>query len=324
MDLSPLLPNAGLLLLAVALDVLFGDPVYRWHPIRLLGALLVWTEKGLRSVGADGRLGGGMLFAALVVSWGVPMLGVVVLAEWIHPLLATAAHLFSLYSLIALGDLLKHGDAVDLAAGAGDIAAARVASAQLVGRDSDRMDALACRRAAIESLAENLVDGFVSPIFWYAVAGLPGIAVFKVASTMDSMVGYKTAKYLRFGWFGARSDDLLNLIPARLCYLLLAGMAMFLPGCSGLAAARTGWHQHAIVPGPNAGWSEAAMAGAIQRRLAGPIWERGELVNDVWLGEPSDAVAGTGADYRRARLVLLATAGAVVASALALIALMAS
>lgn len=324
MDLSPLLPNAGLLLLAVALDVLFGDPVYRWHPIRLLGALLVWTEKGLRSVGADGRLGGGMLFAALVVSWGVPMLGVVVLAEWIHPLLATAAHLFSLYSLIALGDLLKHGDAVDLAAGAGDIAAARVASAQLVGRDSDRMDALACRRAAIESLAENLVDGFVSPIFWYVLAGLPGIAAFKVASTMDSMVGYKTAKYLRFGWFGARSDDLLNLIPARLCYLLLAGMAMFLPGCSGLAAARTGWHQHAIVPGPNAGWSEAAMAGAIQRRLAGPIWERGELVNDVWLGEPSDAVAGTGADYRRARLVLLATAGAVVASALALIALMAS
>ena len=324
MDLSPLLPTAGLLLLAVALDVLFGDPVYRWHPIRLLGALLVWTEKCLRGVGADGRLGGGMLFAALIVSWGVPLLAVVVLAEWIHPQLATAAHLFVLYSLIALGDLLKHGDAVNLAAGAGDVSAARIASAQLVGRDSDRMDALACRRAAIESLAENLVDGFVSPLFWYVLVGLPGIALFKVASTMDSMVGYKTAKYLRFGWCGARLDDLLNLIPARLCYLLLAGTAMFLPGCSGLAAARIGWRQHAIVPGPNAGWSEAAMAGAIQRRLAGPIWEQGVLVNDVWLGDPSDAVAGTGPDYRRARLVLLATAGVVVASAVALIVLMAS
>ena len=324
MDLSPVLPNAGLLLLAVALDVLFGDPVYRWHPIRLLGASLVWTEKCLRRAGADGRLGGGMLFAALIVSWVAPLLAVVVLAEWIHPLLATAAHLFFLYSLIALGDLLKHGDAVDSAARAGDISAARMASAQLVGRDSDRMDALACRRAAIESLAENLVDGFVSPIFWYVLAGLPGIAVFKVVSTMDSMVGYKTAKYLRFGWCGARLDDLLNLIPARLCYLLLAGMAMFLPGCSGLAAARIGWRQHAIVPGPNAGWSEAAMAGAIQRRLAGPIWERGALVNDVWLGDPSDAVAGSGADYRRAKLVLLATAGVVVASAVALIALMGS
>ncbi len=323
MDLSPLLANAGLLLLAVVLDVLFGDPVYRWHPIRLLGSLLVWTENRLRSVGADGRLGGGLLFAALTVSWVVPMLAVVVLAGWIHPLLSIAAHLFCLYSLIALGDLLKHGDAVDSAAGAGNISAARIASAQLVGRDSDRMDASACRRAAIESLAENLVDGFVSPIFWYALAGLPGIAVFKVASTMDSMVGFKTSKYLRFGWCGARLDDLLNLIPARLCYLLLAGMAMFLPGCSGLTAARIGWRQHAIVPGPNAGWSEAAMAGAIQRRLAGPIWESGELVNKVWIGDSSDAVAGAGADYRRARLVLLTTAGVFVASAVAFITLMA-
>lgn len=323
MDLSPLLPNAGLLL-AVVLDVLFGDPVYRWHPIRLLGSLLVCIEKCLRNVGADGRFGGCLLFAALTVSWAVPMLAVVVLAGWIHPLLSIAAQLFSVYSLIALGDLLKHGDAVDLAARAGDIPAAREAAAQLVGRDSGRMDAAACRRAAVESLAENLVDGFVSPIFWYVLAGLPGIAVFKVASTMDSMVGYRTRKYLRFGWCGARSDDLLNFIPARLCYLLLAGVAMFLPGCSGLTAARIGWRQHAIVPGPNAGWSEAAMAGAIQRRLAGPIWESGGLVNEVWLGDPSDAVAGTGADYRRARLVLLATAGVFVAIAVAYITLIAT
>lgn len=319
MELSPLLPDAGLLLLAVALDWLFGDPVYRWHPIRVLGSLLVWTEKCLRSVGADGRLGGGLLFAALTVSWVVPVLAVVVLAGWLHPQLGIAAHLLSLYSLIALGDLLKHGDAVDLAAGTGNIPAARQASAQLVGRDPDRMDASACRRAAIESLAENLVDGFVSPVFWYALAGLPGIAVFKVASTMDSMVGYRTREYLRFGWCGARSDDLLNFLPARLCYLLLAGIAIFLPGCSGLKAARVGWRQHAIVPGPNAGWSEASMAGAIQRRLAGPIWEGGGLVNEVWLGDPSDAVAGTSADYRRARLVLLATAGLFVTTAVAYI-----
>ena len=170
---------------------------------------------------------------------------------------------------------------------------------------------------------ENLVDGFVSPVFWYPLAGLPGIAVFKVASTMDSMVGCKTRECVRFGWCGARLDALLNLLSARLCYWLVAGIATFLPGCSGLKAARVGWRQHAIVPGPNAGWSEASMAGAIQRRLAGPILESGRLVNDAWLGNPSDAVAGTGADYRRARLALLTTAGLFVATAVAYIMLMA-
>ncbi len=308
MDLSLLLPDARLLLLAVTLDLFLGDPVYRLHPIRLLGALLTLAEGRLRAFGADGRLGGCFLFVILLALWVGPLLVAVVLVGQAHWMLAAAAHLFTLYSLIALGDLLKHGDAVDAAVHAGDACAARAAVAQLASRDTKRLDAHACRRTAVESLAENLVDGFMSPVFWYILAGLPGIIVFKLASTMDSMVGYKSPEYLRFGWFGARSDDLLNLIPARLCYLFLAGMAFLLPGCSGIKAARVGWQQHAIVPGPNAGWSEAAMAGAMQRRLAGPIWVGDDLVTTAWLGDPSDAAAGTGSDYRKARQALMATA----------------
>ena len=93
----------------------------------------------------------------------------------------------------------------------------------LVGRDTDRMDAGACRRAAVESLSENLTDGFVSPVFWYVLAGIPGLVLFKVVSTMDSMVGYKTPRYLRFGWCGARLDDVMNFVPARLTWLVIAG-----------------------------------------------------------------------------------------------------
>ena len=136
------------------------------------------------------------------------------------------------------------------------------------------MDIANCRRAAIESLSENLTDGFVSPLGWYVVAGLPGLLLFKVVSTMDSMVGYKTTRYLKFGWCGARLDDVMNFIPARITFSLLSLISYLVPGCSGRKALRIGWRQHSVLPGPNSGWSEAATAGGIQRRLLGPIWAR--------------------------------------------------
>ncbi|MCY4075969.1 MAG: adenosylcobinamide-phosphate synthase CbiB [Acidobacteria bacterium] len=316
MDLSGLAPRADLLVLALALDLAFGDPSYRWHPVRLVGGLLVRIERALRAAGANGRGGGCVLFAVLAVAFGGGAAGVVVGARAVHPGAAQAVHLFLLYSLIALGDLLAHAGAVDAAARAGDLHAARAAAARLVGRDTDRMDLAACRRSAMESLGESLVDGVVSPIFWYCVAGLPGILVFKVVSTMDSMVGYKTERYRRFGWCGARLDDLLNLIPARVSWLLVAAAAVVVPGASGREALRCGWWQHAVVPGPNAGWSEAALAGAIRRRLAGPIWSGGRLVTEVWIGEANDPPGGSADDYRRARRTTLAAAG--LAAALAI------
>jgi adenosylcobinamide-phosphate synthase len=316
-ELSLLRPNALLLAGAVALDLLIGDPVYRAHPIRLMGDTLTWLENGLRKLGADGYGGGIALFFLLSIIWvggsGAVLFG---LQQW-NDLAAFVFHLFLAYSWLALHDLLRQAWAVESAARRGDLEGARTAIARLVGRDTDRMDIAACRRAAIESLSENLTDGFVSPLAWYVVLGLPGIVLFKVVSTMDSMVGYKTPRYLKFGWCGARLDDLMNFIPARLTWLLLSLLSGMIPGCSARKALRVGWRQHAILPGPNSGWSEAATAGGIQRRLIGPIWAKGVLVTELWLGDSSDPPAGDDSDVPRAEFLVGATG--LLAAALAVI-----
>jgi adenosylcobinamide-phosphate synthase len=317
-DLTILHPSAGLLVCAVVLDAILGDPSFRWHPIRLMGRSLSWIEEQLRSAGADGRIGGCLLFVVLATGWAGSVTLLAIAIGALSQVAALAFHTFVLYSMIALRDLFKHGSAVNVAASQDNLPAARRAISQLVGRDTEPMDAVACRRVAIESLSENLVDGFVSPIFWYVLLGLPGIILFKVVSTMDSMVGYKTPRYFHFGWCGARLDDAMNLIPARLTWLLIGVAAGFVPGCSGLKAWRIGWQQHHVVPGPNAGWSEAATAGALQRRLIGPIWSKGRLVTDVWLGSASDPEGGAAQDYQRASWLVLFTAVLFVGLTLAL------
>jgi adenosylcobinamide-phosphate synthase len=311
--------NGAALAAAVLLDLLIGDPVYRAHPVRLIGALLSAMERLLRRVGLDGRGGGIVLFIGLASVVVASVMAVIAGARAVAPWCAWLAHAFVVYSFLALGDLLRHVRRVDRAASRGDLAAARSAVAQLVGRDIARMDQAACRRAAIESLAENLTDGFTSPLCWYAIAGLPGLALFKVVSTMDSMVGYKTPRYLHFGWCGARVDDVMNYVPARLTWLLLAAIASVVPGASGRKALTVGWRQHGVLPGPNSGWSEAAAAGAIQRRIVGPIWNGGVLVTDLWIGDAADPPAGTHDDVMRA-VVVITTSG-LVAAAIVVIAL---
>lgn len=322
MDLSPLRPDPLLLVAALALDGLLGDPVYRLHPIRLLGTTLTRIENALRYMRLDGYIGGCLLFAILALLCVGEISGAVLYMEQVYSGLSWVFHLYMLYSLIALRDLLKHGLAIDRAANAGDLEGARTAAAMLVGRDTSRMDLAACRRAGMESLSENAVDGFVSPLFFYALLGLPGIMLFKVISTMDSMVGNKSPRYIRFGWCGARLDDLFNWLPARLGYLLMAFVALLLPGCSARKALAIGWQQHALVPGPNSGWSEATTAGAIQRRLVGPIWQNGELVTEVWLGDAGDPEGGQSGDITRTCVFITATCLLFAALALLSIALL--
>lgn len=313
LDLTPLLPDPWLLAAAVALDLALGDPSYPAHPVRLIGRALAAVERALRAVGADGYGGGIALFAILGgLALGVAA-GLLLAAAAVDTWAARAVHLFLLYSLLALGDLLRHGWQVEAALRRSDLEAARHGVSQLVGRDTGGMDAGACRRAVIESLAENLTDGFVSPVFWYVVAGVPGVVLFKVVSTMDSMVGYRTERYRRFGWCGARLDDALNWLPARLTWLLLAASAAVVPGCSARGALRIGWSQHGVFPSPNSGWPEAAAAGAIGRRLLGPIFAGGALVTDLWLGDPSHPPVDSAQDHDRAR-ALVTTCGVLAAA----------
>lgn len=302
-----LLPDPWLLSLGVVADLLVGDPVYAWHPVRVIGRTLSWLERRLRDIGWDGYIGGIVLFLGLAAGGVGVTVALIVAAAALSPVLAALVHAFLLYSLLALGDLLRHVRTIEVAVRAGDLPGARRAVSALVGRDTDRMDEAACRRAAVESLSENFTDGFVSPVFWYVVAGLPGIVLFKVVSTMDSMVGYKTERYVRFGWCGARLDDVMNYLPARLTWLVIVVLAAVLPAYSGRKAWRVGLEQHALLLGPNAGWSEAGMAGALQRRLVGPIWLKGVEVTDLWIGDVSDPALGTASDVARAiRLMIVA------------------
>lgn len=303
-------PQPLLLAIAVAADLAIGDPVYAWHPIRLIGGLLNWLEGRLRAVGLDGYGGGILLFVLLSSVVLAVVAAIFTAASAVSLWIATIIHVVLLYSLLALGDLVHHVRRIESAVQRGDIEGARNAVGYLVGRDTDRMDGAACRRAAVESLSENLTDGFISPLLWYAVGGIPGLVLFKIVSTMDSMVGNKTPRYLQFGWCGARLDDVMNYIPARLTWLLIAAIAAVLPRFSGRKAWTVGLQQHALLLGPNSGWSEAATAGALQRRIVGPIWLKGTMVTDLWIGDASDPPLADAEDVGRA-LFLTVTTGLV-------------
>jgi adenosylcobinamide-phosphate synthase len=309
-----LAPDPLLLAIGVAADLAFGDPVYAWHPVRLIGRSLARIEAVLSAWGLDGYGGGILLFALLSVLSVGTVSGLLATARLVAPIAASLVHVFLLYSLLALGDLVRHIWRIESAIRVGDIQGARQAVSGLVGRDTNQMDAASCRRAAVESLSENLTDGFVSPLCWYVLGGISGLLLFKVVSTMDSMVGYKSPRYLRFGWCGARLDDFMNFVPARLTWFVIVVVAAVLPKYSGRKAWTVGLEQHALLLGPNSGWSEAATAGALQRRIVGPIWLNGEQVTDLWIGDRRDPELSTSADVTRA-IALIVITGIVVAAA---------
>ncbi len=280
---------------AFVLDLLFGDPVYRWHPVRVIGKAIAAFEEFLRNRQEAGVRGGivltlGMVSGTLLAVWSARA-G----ATALHPVLGDLLTLYLAWSLLALRDLLGHAWAVRKALAEHDLVGARNAVSQMVGRDTDALDAGACGRAAVESVAENLCDGVVAPLFWWALLGLPGMVLFKVVNTLDSMVGYRNERYRQFGWASARLDDLLCWIPARLTFGLLVVTAALLPGYSASQAWRVGLRDRHLIASPNAGWSEAAAAGALGVRLCGPIWRHGTLSSSYWIG-PEAASEAVGPD----------------------------
>ncbi len=291
--------------IALGIDALIGDPVFRWHPIRLLGRWLAWLEQWLFRTGWNGY-GGGILLFFLLTATVLPLtFCLLAAARALHVFVFHAMAGAVLWACIALRDLIAHGERIARAIERSDLPTARSAIAMLVGRDTDRMDLRACGRGAIESLAENLVDGVLSPLVFALAFGPLAAVLYKVVSTMDSMVGYKSERYMRFGWCGARLDDAANYLVARGSFLLLTALAMALPGFHGRKAWRVGLAGHALVPGPNSGWPETTMAGALGVRLVGPIYKNGVQVCDLWLGDPPDPEGAEPRDIRRCYLLLI-------------------
>ena len=233
--------HLALVLVAFLADALLGDPVYPLHPIRLIGAWSLTWERFFFARGYQGRLSGCVHWimvvgGALLAWWAVHRL----LLIW-HPWAAWAWDAFIAYSLFCLRDLLDHGRRVAMSLD--KLPEARRRVSMLVSRDTDRLDRGAVVRATIESLSENFTDGILTPLLALCLFGLPGLILVKTVSSLDSMVGYPNDRYRHFGWAAARSDDLVNWLPARLSVPLiaLAAVLLKLDGRMAIPAARR-WH----------------------------------------------------------------------------------
>jgi adenosylcobinamide-phosphate synthase len=268
---------------AFALDLLLGDPP-RWpHPIRWMGRAAGAGESIFRRQFKD-ELTGGFLFALLLVTltWGATA-GLTATAMRIHPLAGWVVETVLIYYALSVRSLKDSALAVAAALSNDGLEAARVKVAGIVGRDADTLDQEGVVRATLETVAENLVDGVMSPLFFAAIGGAPLAMAFKMISTLDSMVGYKNERYIRFGKASARLDDFANYIPARFAVpvIAVASQLLFRRGSPALSTAlREGRHHSS----PNAGLPEAAFAGALGVKLGGPSYYQGVLIRKPYIG----------------------------------------
>ncbi|MFT4117637.1 adenosylcobinamide-phosphate synthase CbiB [Bradyrhizobium sp.] len=300
---------AGAMAVAMAVDALMGWPSPLFarigHPVTWLGRLIAaidtaWNRSSdppalRRAAGIAGAL------VVIVLSAGLGWVIQSVLAPgWMQIVLVGILA----WPLVALRSLDDHVAAVAAPLRAGDMAGAREAVSRIVGRDPAVLDEAGIARAAIESLAENASDGIVAPVLWGALFGLPGIFGYKAINTLDSMIGHRSERHEAFGWAAARIDDVANFIPARLTGFLFVLLA---PGLlQALSCMTRDANRHRS---PNAGWPEAAMAGALGVRLSGPRIYHGSITKEPWLNEgardplAADISAGL-TIYRRAMLLL--------------------
>lgn len=287
------------LLVALLIDRLFGDPDRLWrrlpHPVVLLGWAITWLERRLRPpeeeaewapdhaarlrqrgqqlvtvlVGGALALGLALQLALLALPWGWLWLGLV------------------MSTLLAQKSLIDHVRAVATGL-AIDVETGRAAVTHIVGRDASVLDAAGIGRAATESLAENLSDGVIAPLFWGVLLGLPGLLAYKAVNTADSMIGYQNERYIDFGRAAARLDDAVNLVPARLTALLCVLAA---PGLGApWRGLKTIWRDSRKHRSPNAGWPEAAVAGVLGLKLSGPRVYHGVGTDEPWVGDGNPEV----------------------------------
>ncbi|MGI9499856.1 MAG: adenosylcobinamide-phosphate synthase CbiB [Geminicoccaceae bacterium] len=276
------------LLLALVIDRLIGDPawLYRYlpHPVVIIGGVLTRLEqrffKGAATAHALFERG---RTATLILVSSSFVVGALV--QWLclslpYGWVVLAILMSTLLAQVSLADHVRDvADGLDQG-----VVEGRAAVAHIVGRDPDQLDEHAVARSAIESLAENFSDAVVAPVFYAFVLGFPGMLAYKAVNTADSMIGHKSERYLHFGRFAARLDDVANWLPARLSALIIVVGAGFMPEASSTYAWQTigqDAHRHRS---PNGGWPEAALAGALDIRLSGPRIYQGEATEDAWIG----------------------------------------
>jgi len=301
MNLSASLP---LLVLALTVEAAFGYPQRFYaaigHPVTWIGRLIGWLDRGLNREGASFTARKAMGVLALLL-----LLAVIIVLSALIQRLCLSFGLLGLIplaliasTLIAQRSLYEHVARVAEGLERDGLEGGRRAVSMIVGRNPQTLDEAGVARAAIESLAENFSDGIIAPAFWLGVGGLPGIAAYKAINTADSMIGHRTPRHLAFGWAAARLDDLVNLPASRLTALLLIVSAAFDRSANAEGAWQAVKRDAGKHRSPNAGWPEAAMAGALGLRLAGPRVYGETRVDDHWMG--GGRAEANAADIRRA------------------------
>lgn len=290
--------------LAYLLDLILGDPKYFPHPVRGIGFLIRVFEKGLRwpsSRPAWERMGGCLLALGLPSGIFAATYWLIEGAKAIHPWAQSLVITILAYTTLATRSLHLEAARVVKALKAGRISEAKKNLSHIVGRDTEHLTYPEILKAVLETLAENLSDGVIAPLFYLLLGGVPLAMAFKTISTLDSMVGYKDDRYLHFGWASARLDDLFNYIPARITGFLICLLAWPL-GLSFEQAWRIRQRDGGKSESPNAANPEAALAGALQIQLGGPAFYGGEKCDKPFLGDDRSEI--TLADYKKTVMIV--------------------
>jgi len=268
---------------AFALDMLLGDPRRLPHPVRWMGLAIERFEPLCRQIRLDLTYSGALFAVVLILgTWLLAFLALAAAAK-IHPLFKLLLETILIYYCISVRSLNDAAMAVVHCLDQDRIPAAKKKVALIVGRDISHYKKEGLARATVETVAENLVDGVTAPLFFAAIGGAPLALAYKMANTLDSMVGYKNQTYRQFGQASARIDDVLNWLPARITVPVIALAAQILAGC-GNRSLKTAVCEGANHASPNAGYAEAAFAGALALKLNGPNYYHGQLVDKPFIG----------------------------------------
>jgi adenosylcobinamide-phosphate synthase len=273
------------ILLAVALDLILGDPRGFPHPVKLIGRLALLLEKPFRKVAGNPRIAGGATATVVILVTAGLTYAIVQFAFMIHPALGDAVSILVIYTGLAARDMIDHSLDVWRALAAGNLDEARLRVGMICGRDTESLDRSGVIHSTVESVSENMVDGVTAPLFFAVIAGPVGMMAYKAVSTLDSTFGYKNERYAEFGWASAKLDDIAAFVPSRLT-AILAPIAALILGQRPLNSLKVFVRDRNKHPSPNAGQSEAAMAGALGLRLGGLSYYAGKPSNKPELGDP--------------------------------------
>lgn len=291
------------------LDFIFGDPVWLYHPVRVIGNFISFGEKTLRKIfrktpGGELAAGAVLWFLTAGLSFLIPF-AVLAGAQMIHPVLRFLIESFWCYQILAARCLVNESGKVYDRLKENDLPGARKAVSMIVGRDTENLTVEGVTKAAVETVAENTSDGVTAPLLFLILGGAPLGFLYKAVNTMDSMLGYKNEKYLYFGRFPARMDDVFNYIPSRTTALFMIAAA-FLTGMDGKNAWKIYLRDRRKHASPNAAQTEAVCAGALRVRLAGDAVYFGRLYKKEYLGDSLRPIEAE--DIRRAGRLMYVTA----------------